>query len=130
MILQLAVNACTCSILCDKWTTNYVLLTVLALAEEALPSLLYSLVPSLIPSFYRLQYEKRGNSKKAGGGLGTRLLVIQVQHRKMSLYCLYFTGNFITFATNKLLLKPQSRLLIQINATPLILSAAPFKFKR
>ena len=34
----------------------------------------YSLVPSLIPSFYRLQ-----NSKKAGGGLGTRLGNIQVR---------------------------------------------------
>ena len=35
----------------------------------------YCIVPSLIPSFYRLQYEKLifMNSKKAGGGLGTRL---------------------------------------------------------
>ena len=32
-----------------------------------------SLVPSLIPSFYRLQLIFM-NSKKAGGGLGTRLL--------------------------------------------------------
>ena len=31
-----------------------------------------SLVPSLVPSFYRYFFM---NSKKAGGGLGTRLLV-------------------------------------------------------
>ena len=36
---------------------------------------LYSLVPSLIPSFYRLLIFM--NSKKAGGGLGTRLGTVQ-----------------------------------------------------
>ena len=40
----------------------------------------FSLVPSLIPSFYHLQYEKLFfmNSKKAGGGLGTRLVCVCV----------------------------------------------------